>query len=535
MAFLDHSESHGNHDSKIPALFHYLPDWKGNLFLFILLIFCSLIYFYYQMVLVNKSFQKHSSELAIIVSGVVRLNIETTVLSQQSVEEIMEIFLGNSADFVGYLDAIEALSAPEITAFAEEARLAGIRLVRGQGVIVDGPSGWLQADYLCRQVGIGLQHLADQHVYALTIPSFSHSDQEDGCIVIGMQANRIEDLREKSGLNALISSLTGLPGIEYIKIVSEKLGVQSDNRPTVRMVSREENAVAETSLDLGDDTLIIGFDAQRFSKRIKLLRREFFLFITILALLGSFFSRLLYRYQAAEKRRTRAFERRLARQHEEASLGRATATIAHEVRNPLNAISIGLQRLQLEAEDLSTEHRHLLHSMETAVQRTNRIISDLQSYTRPVEFNEKKVNITDVLKSIITLYEQQCRVQDIKKTGNIESNLFVKGDSELLGQVCENLVKNAVEAQPHGGFLDTQLLSEKDKINIILKNGGLTISDKEFDKITEPYFTTKTKGCGLGLSISKRIVEAHNGRMTIETDVNKATFKVTVQLPMAAD
>lgn len=534
MAFSDNSGEHLGHSGKIPALFHYLPGWKGNLFLFILLIFCSLIYFYYQMVLVNKSFQKHSSELAIIVSGVVRLNIETTVLSQQSVEEIMEIFLGNSADFVGYLDAVEPLSSQELTAFAEEARLAGIRLVRAQGVTVDGPSGWLQEEYLCRQVGMGLQHLAEQHIYTLSIPSFSHSDREDGCIVIGMQANRIEDLREKSGLNALISSLTGLPGIEYINISSKKLPVQSNDRPIVRMVFREGNAVAETRLDLGPDTLIIGFDAQRFSKRIKLLRREFFLFITILALLGSFFSWLLYRYQAAEKKRTRDFERRLARQHEEASLGRATATIAHEVRNPLNAISIGLQRLRLEAEDLSTEHRHLLHSMETAVQRTNRIISDLQNYTRPVEFNEKKVNITDVFKSVITLYDQQCREQGIEITGNLEANLFVNGDPELLGQVCENLVKNAVEAQPNGGFLHTQLLSENNKINIILKNGGVKVSDKEFNKITEPYFTTKTKGCGLGLSIIKRIVQAHNGTMTIEADVNKATFIVAVQLPGAA-
>ncbi|MBC8317044.1 MAG: HAMP domain-containing histidine kinase [Desulfobulbaceae bacterium] len=533
MAFLDHSEAHNSQDRKIPALFHYLPGWKGNLFLFILLILCSLGYFYYQMVLVNKSFQKYSSELAIIVSGVVRLNIETTVLSQQSVEEIMEIFLGNSADFVGYLDAIEPLSTPEITAFSEEARLAGIRLVRDREIIVDGPVGWLPEDYLCSKVGVGLQHLADQHMYTLSIPSFSNSDNGNGCIVIGMPANRIEELREKSGLDTLISSLTGLPGIEHIRIVSEKEDARLNDKPTIKMVAVDRNPVAETRLSLGDDTLIVGFDARRFSKRIKVLRREFFLFITVLGMLGSFFSWLLYRYQAAEKRRTRDFERRLARQHEEASLGRAAATIAHEVRNPLNAISIGLQRLQLEAAALSPEHHQLLHSMETAVQRTNRIVSDLQKYTRAVVLNEQKVNITEILKSVVTLYDQQCRDQGVEITGNFESNIFVKGDPELLGQVFENLVKNAIEAQPDGGFLQAQLLSENEQVTVVLKNRGVTVSDMDFDKITEPYFTTKTKGCGLGLAISKRIVEAHDGRMVIETDVNNATFIVTVQLRAA--
>ena len=531
MGLTDNSGGHSGHDGKIPALFHYLPGWKGNLFLFILLIICSLTYFYYQMVLVNKSFQKYSSELAMIVSGVVRLNIETTVLSQQSVEEIMEIFLGNSADFVGYLDAIEPLTTPEITAFAEEARLAGIRLVRGTNDIVDGPIGWLPEDYLCSQLGMGLQHLADQHLYTLGIPSFSHSDTEDGCIVIGLPASRIEDLRDKSGLDALISSLTGLPAIEYIKIVSGKTGVRSDDKPAVKMVSRAKNIVAETRLNLGDDTLIIGFDARRFSKRIKLLRREFFLFITVLALMGSFFSWLLYRYQAAEKRRTRAFERRLARQHEEASLGRATATIAHEVRNPLNAINMGLQRLQLEAGDLSTEHRTLLHSMETAVQRTNRIIADLQKFTRPVELNLQHINITEIIKSVITLYEQQCRDQDIKDRSNIDSDLFVKGDAELLGQVIENLVKNAVEAQPNGGFIKIGITPGENKICINIENGGLFISEQEVVKFTEPYFTTKAKGCGLGLAISKKIVEAHGGIMNIEVDSEKTVFKVVVELP----
>lgn len=533
MDLSNNSANNIRHDGTSPALFHYLPGWRGNLFLFILLISCSLIYLFYQMALVNKSFQKHSSELAMIVSGVVRLNIESTVLAQRNVEEIMEIFLGNSADFVGYLDSIEPLSSSEVTAFAEEARIAGVRLVRNKDNIVDGPPGWLPEDLLCNRQGAGLQHLAEHHLYTLTIPSFAHNDPVDGCIVIGLPSHRIEELRGKYGLDALLASLTALPGLEYIKIITGKKKLPANDRITARMVATAQSPVAETRLSLGDDTLVIGFDAQRFAKRMKLLKRDFFLFITVLALLGSFFSWLLYRYQAAEKNRVRDLERRLARQHEEASLGRATATIAHEVRNPLNAINMGLQRLQLEADELTEEHRTLLHSMETSVQRTNRIISDLQKYTRPVEIISGNVNITEIVESVLTLYRPYCRNHSIEAGSNAKTDLLVKGDGELLGQVIENLIKNAIEAQPDGGFIQIDITARAESVYINIENNGTSISWSDINKCTEPYFTTKTKGCGLGLAISKKIIEAHNGILKIGVDRDKAVFRVNVELPRA--
>ena len=300
------------------------------------------------------------------------------------------------------------------------------------------------------------------------------------------------------------------------------------------MVSLNGDTVAETRLGLGGDSLTIGFDARRFSKRVKLLRREFFIFISILTLLGAFFSWLLYRYQAVEKRRTRDFERMLARQHEEASLGRATATIAHEVRNPLNAISIGLQRLEMESGDMASEHRGLIHSMATAVQRTNKIITDLQRFTRPIQPKEGYVDLGRVIESVLLLYEQQYKDFDIKISVTHCPSMDVAGDSELLSEVFENLVKNALEAQPEGGFLDIQFYSDNNRIKIILKNGGAVIAKNDVRKLTEPYFTTKTKGCGLGLSISKRIVEAHNGTMTIDVDINKKEYSAIVELPTAS-
>jgi signal transduction histidine kinase len=319
-----------------------------------------------------------------------------------------------------------------------------------------------------------------------------------------------------------------------VEIVPGQSLENGDMKPEVKLISRDKKAVAESRLLLGDNTLVIGFDARRFSKRIKLLRFEFVLFVSVLAVLGSFFSWLLYRYQAAEKKRTRNFERQLAHQKEEAALGRTTATIAHEVRNPLNAISIGLQRLQLETEDLSEEHKNLLHSMETAVQRTNTIIADLQKYSRPVEFSEQDIDITEIIKSVTTLYDRQCSDQNIQLSVNSDSAVKVRGDKELLGQVCENLVKNAVEAQKNGGFIDVKLWSEKTKVFLTIENGGLTVSPEEFSKITEPYFTTKAKGCGLGLAICKKIIESHAGHIDIKADREKNTFMVKIQLAKSA-
>ena len=271
---------------------------------------------------------------------------------------------------------------------------------------------------------------------------------------------------------------------------------------------------------MNGQTLVAGFKSDFLIARKKGLWRDFFLFALLLGGLGIFCSWLLYRYQLASLLNVRRYEQRLAREREDAALGRAAAALAHEIRNPLNAISIGLQRLEIEASGLNSEYNPLVGAMRNAVGRADSIVGDLRRFAQPLNPERNTLNISTLLADIIALY--QTRADSLAINISLESKLslqnrFITADADLLGQALENLFKNALEAQPEGGFLKITLQKSNQELELIFENGGLEVAEIEIKKIIEPWFTTKTRGTGLGLAMVERIIRAHNGRFTVET------------------
>jgi len=271
---------------------------------------------------------------------------------------------------------------------------------------------------------------------------------------------------------------------------------------------------------MNGQTLVAGFKSDFLIARKKGLWRDFFLFALLLGGLGIFCSWLLYRYQLASMLNVRRYEQRLAREREDAALGRAAAALAHEIRNPLNAISIGLQRLEIEASGLSSEYNPLVSAMRNAVGRADSIVGDLRRFAQPLNPERNTLNINTLIADIIALY--QTKADSLAINISLESKLslqnrIITADSDLLGQALENLFKNAIEAQPEGGFLKITSQKSNQELELIFENGGLEVPEIELKKIIEPWFTTKTRGTGLGLAMVERIIRAHNGRFTVET------------------
>ncbi len=238
--------------------------------------------------------------------------------------------------------------------------------------------------------------------------------------------------------------------------------------------------------------------------------------VLFLAIVGIFFSWLLNHYQTMYLNRIREVERDLARQREDAALGRAAGAITHEIRNPLNAISMGLQRLQIETDDLSDEYQQLISTMLKAVQRTNSIVTNIGKYAGKLEIHKISVSLSSIITQILILYAQKCAEQGIAIQQEIRYDGIISGDAEMLEQVVENLIKNAIEAQPDGGYIHILLEKQDNEVILIIENRGFELSQNEADKILEPYFTTKARGTGLGLAIVRRIVHAHGGRLLIQ-------------------
>jgi signal transduction histidine kinase len=492
--------------------FYMESAWKANLIVIGTLILLVLAYFFWQLRFAEKTFNNHAGEHARMLAGMIRLNADSAVLSQEIVEEIMETFLGNAARFVEYLDSIEPFSADELTAFAEESGLAGIRIVRNDTDDTEGPPGWFPIGNTCQTKHSAIRYLKNKKIYYLIIPG----NNESACITVGLAGKRIDKLKEQISLDHMLGMLSAQAGIRYVRIETGPSTYRKSGAATeVRMVDDNKGKVAEVRVPLGSDVLVVGLQATHFFERVNQLRNEFVVFSIIIVGLGVFFSWLLYRYQVTHINHVKRFERRLAAEKEDAALGRASSTITHEIRNPLNAISMGLQRLQIEADDLDDEHRVLISNLMIAVQRTNSIITGLHRYATPLAPHSRKVNPDSVVNHILTLYRQPCVNALIAINYKPEFHQTITADSGLLEEAVENLIKNAIEAQPNGGEIKIRLFKQDSDLVLSVENSGFNLPEEEAGKILEPYFTTKTRGSGLGLSIAARIIHAHGGRMEV--------------------
>lgn len=514
------------HRSRLPS------PWLGHLLVFGLLFALVLGWFFVQTRHAQRVFQEDASEHARLLADAVILHARGALLAEEVTATILIRFLGNSARFVDYLDGIAPFRPDELGAFAAEADLSVIRIIRQEGV-VQGPNAWQPDEPLdCRRLD-RLIRLPS----ARTILFGVASGQGDGCVMVGMDSRQIEALETAIGLPKALASVAGLPGVVSVRLEGDTqvedapaLGLESELPQIAVRRLRDGRLVAQASAPVAGARLLLDLDAGPLQKMRERLWREFLGFVLVLMLTGSAGTWILFRHQRAHERQRLGFERRLSRQREEAGLGRAAAAIAHEIRNPLNAMAMGLQRLQLEADELTAEHRRLLELVREAVQRTNGTVAGLLDYARPISPRRDRIALDTLIADQVSLYRQAITGAGLRLDLDLKPNAWAIGDPNLLRQVFDNLLRNALEADREGGTLELRVWQTESGTHLSLANGGLTVEAEEIDRILEPWFTTKTSGTGLGLAISQRIIAAHGGRLTLEVP-RPNRLRVTITLP----
>lgn len=221
----------------------------------------------------------------------------------------------------------------------------------------------------------------------------------------------------------------------------------------------------------------------------------------------------------------------LIRQERLAAIGQLASTVGHELRNPLGVISnaVYLLRGDLGPDPTPAAQRHLA-TAEREVSAATVIVSDLLEFARERQPVVDQVDVSGLVDEVLAILPPPTGVM-VERIG--AGDITARGDREMLRQVLLNLIGNGYQAMPDGGRLtvDASMLDGAVSLRVTDTGVGMTAEAKE--RLFEPFFTTKPRGVGLGLAVTKRIVEAHHGTITVSSEEGVGT-EFTVLLPVVA-
>ena len=227
----------------------------------------------------------------------------------------------------------------------------------------------------------------------------------------------------------------------------------------------------------------------------------------------------------------RSLRREVARTQRLASLGSLAAGVAHEIRNPLSSIK-GFATYFLERQE-KLEDKEIAKVMIHEVDRLNRVVSQLVELAMPVSVSKKSVSLSAVIEKSLKILEREAAKKNIEiKTIFPSIEPLYAIDEDRIKQVLLNLYLNGIESMEKGGILSIELSEKNGEAIIKISDTGCGISEKDLAHVFDPYFTTKTTGTGLGLAIVHNIIEAHGGKITVESRPGEGTT-FTLFLPGA--
>lgn len=223
-----------------------------------------------------------------------------------------------------------------------------------------------------------------------------------------------------------------------------------------------------------------------------------------------------------ELKKNREKERMLQQKERLASMGQLAAGVAHEIKNPLNAINLTIQHLR---DKYATKYKNVQKYIETVqneIHRLDKIVNNFLNFIRSEQLQKKETDLNGLIQEVLQLYSREIASQNITLDTRLEKKFKRKVDSERFKTVLMNVILNAIQAMPDGGKLIISTDVKKRLISV--EDSGCGIPGENLDKIFDLFYTTKSKGTGLGLPTSYKIIKEHEGDMVIKSEVNKGTI-----------
>ncbi|MBM4141761.1 MAG: two-component sensor histidine kinase, partial [Nitrospira sp.] len=231
----------------------------------------------------------------------------------------------------------------------------------------------------------------------------------------------------------------------------------------------------------------------------------------------------------------RALEEKLREAEHLSAVGQLSRSIAHELRNPLNFISLSIDHLKEKyapSENAKKEKfESLMASIKQEIQRLNNLVGDFLDYGKPLKFNLQEVDVGNIIEEVMSLVWAKAEKDNIEifKQYGVLPRLYL--DPELVKTCIFNVVLNAFQAMPEGGKLTLRTQTSDNRVSIIFEDTGIGISKETLSKVFNPFFSTKISGLGLGLALTKRVIEEHKGKVDFQSREGKGST-VTISFPI---
>jgi signal transduction histidine kinase len=207
-----------------------------------------------------------------------------------------------------------------------------------------------------------------------------------------------------------------------------------------------------------------------------------------------------------------------------AAISRITGGVAHEIKNPLNAISLRLDLLRARLGEPEEELVGEIDILSKEVRRLDRVVKTFLDFSRPVNVKLTEVDLVDIAREVADLTTPQAGLANIHVWFEAAAvTTPIRGDADMLKQAILNLVLNSIEAMKNGGNLWLRVSKEQNQVVLNVSDDGPGIPPEARDKVFQLYFTTKLRGSGIGLAMTYRAVQLHNGTISFSTELGRGT------------
>ena len=242
-----------------------------------------------------------------------------------------------------------------------------------------------------------------------------------------------------------------------------------------------------------------------------------------------------FNFMVQKLKEKHALEEKLREVEHLSGVAQLARDIAHEIRNPLNFISLSIDHLREKYVPGENERKekfeNLITSIKHEIQRLNKLVGDFLDYGRPLNLNLQKVELNNLIQEVMTLVKAKAVKDRVDISTHFEELPMLTVDPELVKTCIFNVILNAFQAMPQGGKLIVSTHASNSKISVIVEDTGLGVSLENVSRVFDPFFSTKSAGLGLGLAMTKRVIEEHGGRVDFQSEEGKGSI-ITITLPI---